>query len=141
MIHTNEWKPDTCKCSIQYTWDDSVPVDQRVHTPTQILKECPEHSGLGDVTPFYNAILSENTRKNLTVNHLITFDELAREVLKDGNPVREFISKINWFFTGSDDNRILNIDLSSTSLTTQKKTQIQKFADNLFGDGKVLIIG
>ena len=140
MIHTNEWKPDTCKCSIRYTWDDSVPTEQRVHTPTQILKECPEHSGLGDVTPFYNAILSENTRKNLALKQLSTFDELAEDVTKGSEVIREFISNINWFFTGTDDNRILNIDLSSTSLTTQKITQIQKFADNLFGDGKVLII-
>lgn len=26
------WRPDTCGCTILYTWDETAPADQRVHT-------------------------------------------------------------------------------------------------------------
>jgi hypothetical protein len=43
MLKHTTWHPDTCKCVITYSWDSTVPADERVHTFTAI-KPCPLHA-------------------------------------------------------------------------------------------------
>lgn len=149
MIKTNEWRPDTCKCRFTFQWDTTLPAKDRIHFNKKSHKTCPDHLGIIDEVALYDVVLSENTRKNITLKELRTYDELTKEYTVDVSDEGEapkletrrgFILKINWFFTGSDDTRVLNVDLSSTTLTAQKKSQIQNFADSRFGLGKVLYL-
>jgi hypothetical protein len=142
-IKTTRWSPDTCDCIISYDWDDSVPAESRVHIANTIEKDCPEHSGLGTPDSFYNAILDENTRKNKAWGHLVNtnnFPDLA-ELDPNGEVVLKNGVIITWNFTGQDDARVLNVNLSGTPLTTNQKSQVQSWVDTNFGVGKVLIIG
>ena len=139
MIHTNSWKPDTCGCKIEYTWDDAVPNENRIHTASDIKKGCPEHSGLLTPVDMLTTLVSENSRKNLTLSELMSYVELGETVEINGKSVKRFIKDIVWSFSGSDDSRVLTIDLSDTPLTTQQKNAIQTFANNKFGNGKIVI--
>jgi hypothetical protein len=141
-LHTTIWSPDTCKCTISYEWDDELSATDRVHTPVAILKDCPEHSGLGDAVSFYNALIDENKRKNKALGRLknvTDFPELA-EIGDEGQIVFKNGVVINWSFTGSDDTRVLNVDLSQTPLSANQKDLAQTWADNEFGTGKVVIV-
>jgi hypothetical protein len=59
------WSPDTCDCVIEYSWDDAVPQEQRVHTVSRIVQKCSTHAklGLSDAHHFAH-VLAENQRKN-----------------------------------------------------------------------------
>lgn len=69
MRHTTTWSPDTCGCVIEYDWDTDTSEDERVHTVSKIVKECPLHKGL-DIKTHYVTVLEENTRKNLAVGEI-----------------------------------------------------------------------
>lgn len=63
MLQTTTWRPDTCGCTIQYTWDDAIPGEQRSHRLVRVEKYCPAHAGL-DEQSCYEACLFENQCKN-----------------------------------------------------------------------------
>jgi hypothetical protein len=63
MINTTRWSPDTCKCVLEYTWDDSIPEDQRVHTPANIVFKCDKHI-IVDSSTIYDSVKDENQTKN-----------------------------------------------------------------------------
>ncbi len=67
-LRTTRWSPDTCGCTIDLQWDDSVPAAARVHTPTAALP-CPAHAG-GPVA-VHAAVLKENVGKNRSVAALV----------------------------------------------------------------------
>jgi len=58
------WSPDTCGCVLQYSWDSSVPAEERVHTPHAILTKCAKHSETADIHIHHAQVLEENQRKN-----------------------------------------------------------------------------
>ena len=68
MIKTTKWYPDTCKCEIEYEWDDSVSEDVRTHTVTTV-KPCSYHA-LGTDSEKYNLVVKENALKNKSVTEL-----------------------------------------------------------------------
>ena len=71
------WSPDTCGCQIEYSWDDTVPQEQRTHSVSKILKACPIHSHHPDKESHYQDILDENQSKNKAIGLLIkTFAKL-----------------------------------------------------------------
>ena len=127
-IHINQWSPDTCKCTIEFQWDD---IDSSIHTPTQIVKDCPEHIGLITPETMHDTLLKENRGKNGIWNRLhslVDFPDLV-ELSNDGSVVLKNGIIITWFFTGQDDTRILNVDLSGTPLTLQQKDLVQTWVD------------
>lgn len=100
------WRPDTCGCEIEYQWDDSVPLDQRVHSVSKINKACPVHAHHGNKEAHYADILDENTSKNKAVGLLVkTFKKL------DGGE-----NEVTWRF-----NEDRSIVLSHPSLTAEEK--------------------
>lgn len=140
--HTNSWAPDTCGCKVEFQWNDATP---ETTTPKRLINGCPEHSNLSDLQTFYDTIMSENTRKNQTVNRFIDpvkYPSLAETISKDGNNIKQLKIgiEIKWSFTGSDDARILNIDLTNAPLSKSEKTEVQAWADSQFSSGKVVII-
>lgn len=44
---TTRWKPDTCGCTVDYSWDDAVPEADLVLTCVAV-ELCPDHASLAD---------------------------------------------------------------------------------------------
>jgi hypothetical protein len=79
-IIKNTWYPDTHPdTAIEYEWDDSVPVEQRVHTPVKAKVRGVEHAP-GQVFAAWNKVLGENQRKNFSIQTCI--DTLAPGLVK-----------------------------------------------------------
>lgn len=73
-ININRWSPDTCSCVVEYSWDDSVPAEQRVHKLHRIVTACPEHPAdahaVGtDMTEVHLQV--KNTHKNVAIKTAI----------------------------------------------------------------------
>jgi hypothetical protein len=64
MIKYTLWSPDTCGCQIEYSWDDSIDVKDRVHTCVSIRKKCEKHTHLNDKHEHFKQVLKENQDKN-----------------------------------------------------------------------------
>lgn len=43
-IIINTWSPDTCSCILHFSWDDSVPPEERVHTFFAAERVCADHA-------------------------------------------------------------------------------------------------
>ena len=138
VLIENGWEPNTCKCVLKYNieLDDPQP---RPRYNIQIMVNCPEHSGITDPTIFYNTMLSENQRWNKIIGRLKDqFPQLFDNI--DGVMTLKIgLVGISW--TGSDTTRVLVLDLSATTLTTNQKTAVQTWADTNIGVGKVLVVG
>jgi hypothetical protein len=62
MTKITRWKPDTCECVIEYSWDTEVPQDLREHV-LSTMQSCPLHAGMVAVDA-YQVVLGENQLKN-----------------------------------------------------------------------------
>ena len=151
-LNITTWSPDTCKCEIEYEWDDAVSQDLRIHSAHKINKACPFHQ-FADKVQHYNAVHEENTRKNdvfsevlekipslyqiltsqekniLQLMARIKGDEIAilDKVLRQG-------VKVDWSF---DAQRNLIVELKG--FDAQEKSQVVLLASQKFGD-KVKIV-
>lgn len=131
-IHITRWRPDTCDCILEYSWDDSVSPDLRVHTPVSILKDS-VHSVLSD-TDAHTAVFDENARKNRALGAALTnFPAKTGKLGEAGDTVLDE-TKFSWSFDGS--RKLL---LSIPSLTNPQRTNLQSICDTQFGVGKVTI--
>lgn len=115
MKHITRWSPDTCDCIIEYEWDDSVPAEERVHTPTTIVKACSAHVIVGGPTNAAHGVFSqvheENTRKNKALNEVLEAlpdSEKIKESDVEGNQISKFKIEPKWRF---DENRHVEIEL------------------------------
>ena len=135
MIHKNIWKPDTCKCQIEYQWDDLVDVKDRVHTVSKIIYACPVHQG-NTKEECYDTVLDENQRKNILHGEILKIPTVVQEKIQDdGNTIKELKAglKYDWSF---DKDRNLEVDLVGFSGTDKNTVEI--LASSLFGS-KVII--
>lgn len=62
------WQPDTCGCTVNYSWDRDSDEDTRVHTFFSHERRCSDHEHLWD-EEVYDTVLEENQRKNITIQH------------------------------------------------------------------------
>ena len=131
------WKPDTCDCEIEYEWDDSVPENQRTHSVSRIIKQCPIHKELATSEKCFGAVLEENIRKNSFLKEIMdNISEVVEETTSaDGKTFKKLKDGLeyNWSF---DSARNLVVDLSK--FEEQLKNKIKTLAVSKFG-GKVLI--
>lgn len=143
-IQTTRWTPDTCgvnpPCIIEYTWDDSVPPDSRVHTFSTYIQKCVNHSGLADVSG-YAVVTEENPRKNI-----------ARQLIIDNAPpafvnvgtsgVKTLLSglSINFTVSGVVPNRVFGMIFTGTTLTSGQISNVQNRLDTRFGTDRVIFI-
>ena len=111
MIQITRWSPDTCNCKIDYTWDDTIPQDQRVHTMRSVVP-CAIHVGQAEPEAYQN-VLSENQSKNMAIGLLV----LNVPTLKDR------ASEVIWSF-----NIDRSINLSHPELTKQDKDFLNALA-------------
>ena len=141
-INTTRWTPDTCAnppCVFEYTWDNTVPENQRVHTLSNVLQKCSRHSSQNDSTSYSN-VLEENSRKNVSYQLVLDNGPTALSDLVNGSrQIKNGIS-FSWSWSGTPPNTVLNISYAGITLTNQQKTSIQTFLDNRFGSGKVVIV-
>ncbi len=61
-IQRTRWKPDTCGCIVEYTWDSDLPEDKRVHT-VHSVNTCKEHKLLTDPAEAFEVIKKKNLDK------------------------------------------------------------------------------
>ena len=140
MVKTNitRWHPDTCKCVIEYSWDEDLPAEQRIHTYFSTIKDCPEHSGLGNT--IYDVITEESQRKNKVYGELIKLADVGEDVLNEsGDTVRQIKKGLtyDWNF---DIARNLEVRVLGLNLKIADKNAIQSFCDFTFGTNKVKVL-
>ena len=126
MITYTRWTPDTCTCTVDYSWDTEVDPRLRTHTYHTTIRTCPDHSGLSGAA-LYDALSDQNKRKNITIG----FARTARANLD--------VRAMDFTFTGEDADRVLHISFPRTTLSPSEKTSIQNDCDTRFGAGKVAV--
>ena len=138
-IKTTKWRPDTCGCELEYTWDDSVSADQRTHTLLNVLNKCPDHSTLTN-SDVYSAIIDENPRKNIALTTAL--DNGPTSLYDVVNGARQLKPTITYTYswTGTAPNRVLRISFTGVSLTTTQKNTIQTAENTRLGNGKVAVV-
>lgn len=141
MIQTTKWSPDTCSCILSYTWDDGVPVEQRIQKFNKLENMCPEHQGFLP-EEIYAAVLEENQTKNIVMNLLIDSIPTLTDpiVLDDGTPGKGFKKEKTpgYTFIKIPGNPVRSLAISDT-FTGQEKTAIETVLDNNLGVGKVSV--
>ena len=138
-INITRWSPDTCDCVIEYSWDDTVSADQRVHTLSNYVKKCSAHSILSTDNDRWNTVFEENPRKNNAYQLILDNGPTGLSDLINGSrQIKDGIT-INTSWSGIAPNRVLTITVTGFSLTQNQKNAIQTFLNNRFGVGKVLI--
>lgn len=121
MIRTTTWRPDTCECVLEYSWDDATSEASRAHSLVKVVSFCPAHILLAGVG-LYNAVVSENQQKNRTY-------DIAAALLVSITPESWL-----WYY---DSARVLQVVIPN--LTTLRKNQLQSACDTAFGAGRVKI--
>ncbi len=128
-IQTTTWTPDTCTCTVTYTWDDTVAQNLRVHTFQSVVTQGAEHSALPGAT-LWSTITLENTTKN-------QIQPLVQQIAP-GIDVTTWLQQVTWSFSGSGAARVLTVNFGSL-LTSAQKAQLQTVCDTTFGTGKIII--
>ena len=123
------WYPDTCHgCSMEYEWDDSVPQEQRIHTPVQI--DDPEGEFKGSENMGLQ-IMEENQRKNVAIGEILK----ENPTLIDASGALLPTIVIDFTY---DQDRILHLSVSGLK-TIQEKSDAQIAVDAKLGENKVVV--
>lgn len=69
-IKITRWKPDTCNCIVEYSWDTSIPEESRNHTLSSIVNHCAYHQNVTDPQDLFVKVREENWKKNDVVKTL-----------------------------------------------------------------------
>lgn len=129
-IRTTQWKPDTCGCVVQYTWDDSVAQEDRVHSLSTIQK-CAFHQSQSDSTAFAS-VNDENITKNQVLGHVLENYPLLVDEKADGSKELKLGYHYDWSF---DDQRKLQAEIIGADKATAQAIAASVEAD--LGAGKV----
>lgn len=109
-----KWSPDTCDCVIEYEWDETLPIDEIVHTQKSITT-CEHHSHMDDV-------VSENQNKNKVLKKLLDMASVEdKEVDSEGN--EKFKKEPKWSF---DEDRNLVVELEDKTKLKEIEDEINK---------------
>lgn len=129
------WRPDTCGCVLNYSWDRESSEDGRVHTYEGHNLKCHNHGHLME-QHFFETVLEENQRKNITLQHAldnVATKKLARQIkigLNNTGPevnVKKDDVEYNWFYAGDAPNRVLHVSFSEPLTDEEKKIIESKF--------------
>lgn len=128
------WSPDTCGCVIEY--------DENINL-TSVVQRCPAHQTLLDNPSIFNSVKEENSRKNIGIHDLLLNNaptSLFDIDAESGNRVFKKNIVVDWTWSGVAPNRVLTINVTGVTLTTNQKNAIKTFLDNRFGVGKVVLV-
>jgi len=138
VTKTTRWTPDTCQCTVEYTWDSNSSESTRVHTFSNVVNKCPAHSAIAD-NALFNLLMDENPRKNIAHQLVLDNGPVGLSDLIDGTRQLKNNIVLTFSWSGIAPNRVLTISYSGINLTTNQKNSIQTFLNNRFGIGRVLI--
>jgi len=138
VINTTRWSPDTCDCSIEYTWDSESSESTRVHTFSNVVNKCQAHNAITD-NALFNLLMDENPRKNIAHQLILDNGPTSLSDIVDGSKQLKAGITLNFSWSGTAPNRVLTISYTGITLTTNQKNSVQTFLNNRFGVGKVLI--
>ena len=142
VIKITRWSPDTCGCVIDYAWDDAVPENQRTVSFNNIVTKCPAHTILTTNNDVWTAINDENPRKNVARQLLLdNAPNTIYDIIDVSNGTRDFKSGIslNWIWSGTAPNRVLNLTVTGATLTNAQKNTIRNILNTRFGAGKIVL--
>ena len=145
MIKTTRWRPDTCSCIFEYTWDSTVKPELRTHTFRNIINTCQEHSSIQSDADKINIVRTENTRKNRALQLVLENGPSQLYSIRQSDGVRILRDNVDyrWSFSGSASNRTLNISFfisnSKFSLTGNDRNIIDSVLSSELGNNTVVI--
>lgn len=162
------WSPTTCDCEIyEYmdengnfsykTADEAEQLLQQIYTqypentkkPEEWAKQkkatkyCPNHQGLADGAELGQVMRDEDKRKSQVLRGLLGYEGFnlnLHEVKSEG--VIDFKNGvgISWLWSGQGKDRVLQVIISGSNLTTNQKNTLKNFCDTRFGVGKVELL-
>lgn len=139
-IKTTRWRPDTCACIVEFTWDDTSSEDNRAHTFDRAVSICPEHQGIPD-TDVYEALLAENQAKNRTLGAIMTaYARLTMTAIQPDGSMQTIWkpgSAPTWRLVGTQ--RTRRVEIAIRGLTALEKAQMQALADS-DSPGRIVVI-
>jgi hypothetical protein len=166
-IHRTLWSPDTCDCSIEYEWNDSVPSERMVHTVYKVHKVCEahQHKSILDRHDHYKTILEENQRKNVilaqfmddfpehteevepeigggTIQEVDNITKLSKLSTETTKPTKRLKSNIKFLYgwTGEGKNRVLHVKFHGADLSDNKKKSFTDSTYKKLGHKKVNVV-
>lgn len=126
-----------------YQYDNDLPLASRTLTCNAVLKTHPEHpsGAAGGNQQHHDQVLKESQKVNWTLtNALSSFSaQLADTDPDTGSLVLKKGITLNWSFSGTFPNRVCTISFSGITLTNQQKNTLQTKANQLFGNGQVIV--
>lgn len=123
-IKKTTWKPETCKCVVEFTWDTEVHAVARIHSWFDTIVHCPAHTE-NRGPAHLDALFDECGRLNIAIG-------LMQDILIDVVP-----GQVAWSF---DTRRLLTVSLIGP-LGLAEQREIQYSCDLQFGPDKVLVAG
>lgn len=141
MIKTTRWRPDTCECVLEYSWDDSVSQNKREHINPVAVQTCEAHKALASHSAKYTAVSEESTnrQKALEIIKASLPDHVQERTQDDGTVVTEFkpgLSPTHAFgdnFVGNG--RVLQ--MAVPAIDNAIKADLETEFDSNIGAGKV----
>lgn len=136
MIKTTLWRPDTCDCQIEYSWDDQTSDQDRQHTLSRVVVSCPEHQGL-TAQQVYDSVLTENRAKNAGVSKITEALSLQKEDIGNIKWTKDIQTK-EYTFDISEIEKTKTIDRASLATELTKigaKLKAKQIATPI-GEGK-----
>jgi hypothetical protein len=127
------WKPDTCRCVIEQTFDSA---DYEGTVVNSVVSACPAHAVM-PVAERPAAAVENNRRKNNVYRRL--FEAFQSDMFEQVNGEWQLRSgaSFTWAYVGDGAARVLQVVI--TGMTTQKKAQAQAWCDANLGVGSVVI--
>lgn len=131
MQQITRWKPDTCECIIEYSWNDAENENIRTYTVHNISRSCFAHVNLADKIQHYEIVKNENTRKNIIFGEILknvstVVEEITQE---DGTRIKKLKPGLKYEWSFNADRKLI-IDLVGFTLT--EKNTINNLANTLF---------
>jgi hypothetical protein len=140
------WRPDTCGCVLEQTYDPDLPASTWTAVP---ISKCSAHAAVPD-GQIYNVLYQnadgENKRKNQFIGAALGYEigDVGLGETKtnpDGSTYITFKAgvTVTWTFSGEGAGRVLNVTISGANLNASQKNAIATFCTNRFGAGRVVI--
>jgi len=132
MKKITRWRPDTCDCEIDYSWDTDDTKNEMTFTLEKFLKVCSAHSAEKDYNKLFEIVNDENKRKNFALKIILDNVDLVTENYTnlDGTTAKILKKGLSykWSF---DSERKLLIDISN--FPAKSKTEIVDLLSREYG--------
>lgn len=152
MIKHYRWRPDTCACEINETYDtgtDTWDAEETYINPDGKVfntYRCLAHEEITDAKELYGVLHKnpdgENRIKNELEAEFLKDNNIAQDVVgQDGNTIRQYKNGVefNWSFSGTGRNRLLNVGIKGAIVPKSRKDSIKTFSDSKYGSTRVQI--